>query len=76
MRPTMYLTFTLLSAVVMTVSAHPAVPTAGAVESSVSPRPTTAEGLLKLANDDACPPYLREDGYCGPDEHPGEDWRS
>ena len=49
MRPTMYLTFSLLSAVVMTVSAYPAVPTAVAVESSVSSRPTAAEGLVKLA---------------------------
>jgi hypothetical protein len=49
MRSTMYLTFSLLSAVVMTVSAYPAVPTAVAVESSVSSRPTEAEGLVKLA---------------------------
>jgi hypothetical protein len=49
MRPTMYLTLSLLSAVVMTVSAYPAVPTAVAVESSVRSRPTEAEGLVKLA---------------------------
>jgi hypothetical protein len=49
MRPTMYFTFSLLSAVVMTVSAYPAVPTAIAVESSISSRPSEASGLVKLA---------------------------
>jgi hypothetical protein len=50
MKPTMYcLTLGLLAAVVMTVPAYPAVETAGAVERSVSPRSTEAEGLVKLA---------------------------
>jgi hypothetical protein len=55
-RPTMYLTFSLLSAVVMTVTAHLAVPIAVAVESQVSSRPTEAEGLVKLA--------LYKQAYC------------
>jgi hypothetical protein len=49
MRTTMYLTFSLLSTVVPTVSAYPVALTAVAVESSVSSRPTAAEGLVKLA---------------------------
>ncbi len=58
MRPTMYLTVSLLSAVVRTVSAYSAVPTAVTVESSVSSRPTAAEGLVKLA-------LYKETHWCG-----------
>ena len=52
MKPTMYcLTLGLgtLAAVVMSVPAYPAVETTGSVESTVSSRPTRADGDLKLA---------------------------
>jgi hypothetical protein len=50
MRPTMYLTFSLLFAVVMTASAYPAVPTAAvAAENSASSRPAEVDAQLKLA---------------------------
>jgi len=64
MRPTMYVTFSLLSAVVITVSAYSAVPTAVTVESSVSSRPTAAEGLVKLA-------LYKETHWC---DFVGDDW--
>ena len=74
MRPTMYLTFGLglLAAVGMSVPAYPAAPTAGAVGS----RPTSAEGLVKLAYffedppfegpflRDVCPAY--DSSHCDP----------
>ena len=66
MRPTMYcLTLGLLAAVFMSVAAYPAVPTAGAVESSVSSGPTSPavafdQGQIQVACLRACNPGPRD----------------
>jgi hypothetical protein len=67
MRPTMYLTFSLLFAVVMTAPAYPAVPTAAvAAESSVNSRPAEADAQVKLAlyEKDVCE-YVGDCGELG-----------
>jgi hypothetical protein len=56
MKPTMYMIFSLIFAVVTTVPAYPAVETRGVVQSSVSSRPTEADGPVKLA--------LYKQAYC------------
>jgi hypothetical protein len=65
-RPTMYLSFSLLFAVVMTVPACPAVPTSAvAAESSVSLRPVEAEAQVKLAlyKKAYCSEYIDDCGF-------------
>jgi hypothetical protein len=74
MKPAMYVTFSLGLIAVMTIPAYPAVLTAGAAESSVSSRPTSAEGVLKLAlesEDPKCGEPYYNGQYCDP--HWGED---
>ena len=76
MRPSMYcLTLGLLAAAVMSVPAYPAVPTAGAVESSVSSGPTSPavafdQGQIQVACLRACNPgpHDSEEDDVGADE--------
>lgn len=74
MRPTMYcLTLGLWAAVVMSVPAYPAAPTAGAIERSVSLGPTSPavafdQGQIQVACLKAC-----NDPHPFPDDERGEE---